>query len=125
MKVIILSLGIWGLFLSPAICQSEALSREVAIETYEKADKLLHQTYRDLSKLLDAEEKVELVKKQKAWIQKRDRAADKAAKALKGSNMYHRLRNETLMELTVKRYGELLIEYYYLYERGYYGKNHE
>jgi uncharacterized protein YecT (DUF1311 family) len=65
MKVIILSLGIWGLFLSPAICQSEALSREVAIETYEKADKLLHQTYRDLSKLLDAEEKVELVKKQK------------------------------------------------------------
>ncbi len=122
---IVASMIMAGALTSTVSGQSEALSREVAIETYEKADKLLNQTYQDLTKLLDADEKKELLTKQKAWIKKRDQLADKAAKSLEGTNMYHRHRNETLMELTVKRYAELLIEYYYVYERKYYRKDGE
>ena len=109
-----------ALSILPGFGQIEALSREVAIETYAKADKLLNQTYRDLSKLLDAEEKKDLMEVQKAWVKMRDLKADKAAKPLEGSNMYNMVRNETLMELTVKRYAELLIEYFHVYERKYY-----
>ena len=115
----------FGALASVGFCQSEALSREVAIETYQKADKLLNQTYQNLSSLLDAEEKKELVEIQKAWVKMRDLKADKAAKPLEGSNMYNMVRNETLMELTVKRYAELLIEYYYVYERKYYRKENQ
>ena len=112
-----------ALSILPGFGQSEALSREVAIETYAKADKLLNETYGKLSKLLDAEEKKELVAIQKAWVKMRDLKADKTAKPLEGSNMYNMIRNETLMELTVKRYAELLIEYYHVYERKYYEKD--
>lgn len=123
LKTVVSALAIWTCLLSSGFGQSEALSREVAVETYAKADKLLNQTYRDLNKLLDATEKKELLQKQKAWLKKRDLLADKAAKPLKGTNMYNRHRNETLMELTVKRYAELLIEYYHVYERVYYRKD--
>ena len=115
--------GVFVALISSGNCQSEALSREVAEETYAKADKLLNQTYQNLSKLLDEEEKKELVAIQKAWVKMRDLKANKAAKPLEGSNMYNMIRNETLMELTVKRYSELLIEYFHVYERKYYDED--
>ena len=61
----------------------------------------------------------------KLAVKMRDLKANEAAKPLEVSKMYHMVRNEAQLELTVQRYAELLIEYYYVYERKHYEEDRQ
>lgn len=91
--------------------QSEADERQASAKAYEISDTLLNDTYQKLSKLLDTVDREDLRAEQRKWIAERDRLADEAAKDFKDSNLYDRIRHDTMTPLTVDRYAELLKRY--------------
>lgn len=91
---------------------SEADEREAATLAFQESDKLLNLAYKKAMSVLSEGEQKELRQAQKKWIVLRDAEADRESASLKGTNMYNRSRDDTLRELTIRRYAELLNIYY-------------
>lgn len=81
--------------------------KECAKIDYDKADKKLNNTYKQVMSALDNEGKELLKKSQKAWISFRDLNAEFQSDSMRGGTAQELVFTSTLTEMTIQREKEL------------------
>ena len=93
--------------LAPVHAQTQAEMNQEALRDADKADAAMNAAYKKLMALMDAPEKRQLVKAQRAWLVYRDADAASLASLETGGTMYPMVYENCTQEITEARTREL------------------